>query len=372
MPRLTFFLVLCFMPLFVWAQSPTRQAYIAKYQKIAIEEMERAGIPASIKLAQGILESGDGKSSLAVQANNHFGMKCGSSWTGPTYYLKDDDFDANGNLIKSCFRKYPNPEYSYRAHTDFLTDPKKAYRYGSLFDLDATDYKAWAHGLKKAGYATNPKYADLLIGIIEANELYRYDRMSTEIPAAVSEARLVNQIRAIVVGPNETMASLARKYEVPLKRLLKYNDLKRDRPVPEGQYVFLQAKRKKSRGREKYHTVKAGEEMYSISQKYGIKLLPLYKKNRLNVGQEVRAGEKVSLKKKVKSAPRLRSKTAPVKPNPGNTNNPPTNKPKIHKVISGDTLYSIARQYNLTVAQLKKMNNLSSDIIRLGQELRVR
>ena len=143
----------------------TRAEYIATYKDDAIEEMQRTGIPASITLAQGILESGDGNSALARYAKNHFGIKCHSDWKGPTFTMDDDAKDE-------CFRKYRKVIESYKDHSAFLTGRN---RYAFLFELKITDYKGWAKGLKKAGYATNPKYPDLLIGIIEKNELYKFD-----------------------------------------------------------------------------------------------------------------------------------------------------------------------------------------------------
>ena len=152
--------------------------YIEKYQEIAIREMHRSGIPASITLAQGILESSWGNGSLALKANNHFGIKCKSHWTGPSFYIEDDDF-KNGKLIKSCFRSYDNAKASYIDHTDFLIENP---RYQKLFSYDKTDYKRWAHGLKKCGYATDKKYAYKLISNIEKYNLSRFDLMPEESP----------------------------------------------------------------------------------------------------------------------------------------------------------------------------------------------
>ena len=154
--------------------SQDKVAYIRKYQDIAIEEMKRTGIPASIKLAQGILESNCGQSELACKANNHFGIKCGGNWDGKSFQKEDDDYE-NGKLVESCFREFKSACDCYKAHSDFLSDPAKASRYGPLFLLDLTDYRGWAKGLSKAGYATDPQYADRLITIIEKYELFRFD-----------------------------------------------------------------------------------------------------------------------------------------------------------------------------------------------------
>src|SRR5688572_5643549 len=160
---------------FVYAQD--RADYIEQYKDIAVSEMMRTGIPASIKLAQAIHESSCGKSDLACKANNHFGIKCGNDWNGKTYKKEDDDYEG-GQLVKSCFREFRSVHDSYIAHSDFLTDPAKAKRYGFLFELDVTDYKGWARGLSKAGYATDPQYASKIIDIIERYNLYELDSPS--------------------------------------------------------------------------------------------------------------------------------------------------------------------------------------------------
>src|SRR5688500_8307242 len=151
-----------------------KSAYIELYKDIAVSEMMRTGIPASIKLAQAIHESACGKSDLACKANNHFGIKCGNDWNGKKYNQEDDDY-KDGELVKSCFREFRTVYDSYIAHSDFLTDPAKSKRYGFLFELDQTDYKGWARGLAKAGYATDPQYANKIIDLIEKYELYQYD-----------------------------------------------------------------------------------------------------------------------------------------------------------------------------------------------------
>ncbi|MEM7101556.1 MAG: glucosaminidase domain-containing protein [Bacteroidota bacterium] len=381
------------------AQVSRRTAYIDQYKNIAISEMERSGIPASIKLAQGILESADGTSTLARQANNHFGMKCGSTWKGPTFYREDDDY-VNGRLVKSCFRKYRNAEESWIAHTEFLMDPRKEYRYGFLFDYAPTDYKNWARGLKKAGYATSPTYAEKLIRLIEENRLYRYDSMTDDIPILVTQVN--NGARVVVASADETASLLAKRHSIPLKRLMKYNDLKSDHAFTEGQYVYLQPKRKKWRGSQKTHTVKNHESMYDISQLYGIKLANLYKRNLLPEGVEVATGERVWIKKKAKKAPKIADgpivpppppppppvtrpdpeptdPTSPVDPtNPGdNPDDPadpgenPVNPGPTHEVIQGETLWSISRKYEMTVDELKAINGLTSNLLRVGQVLKL-
>ena len=152
--------------IFCPGQDRDKDNYIKKYKDIAMREMERSGVPASIKLAQGILESNAGKSTLARKANNHFGMKCGSQWKGKTFYKEDDDYDEEGRLIKSCFRVFPSAKECYVAHSEFLRDPRKRYRYGFVFELNPKDYRSWSKVLKTACYATIPIYAEKLIRII--------------------------------------------------------------------------------------------------------------------------------------------------------------------------------------------------------------
>ncbi len=378
------------------AQSNERETYIELYKHIAIEEMNRSGIPASIKLAQGILESASGTSTLAVKANNHFGVKCGSRWSGATYYHFDDDYDRNGNLIKSCFRKYQSPEQSYRAHTEFLMS---GARYEFLFSYPKTDYKNWARGLKKAGYATNPKYADLLIKIIQDTDLARFDKMTEEVIVyepenpqnpdkveAVTRRKSVNnQIKIILAAAGDNYSELSEILDIPLSKLLKYNDAKPSQVIQQGDYIYMQPKRKKYRYKKEFHIVKKEDNMYLLSQKYGIKLKHIYKRNRMESGTEPAAGQRIYLRKKAKTTPKLRPKNTPIttppKPTPQKpqTTNPsetetaptPTTTTTLHIVKAGDTLYNISRKYNMTVEALKKLNGLTSNVIKIGQRLKV-
>ncbi len=281
----------------------SRSEYIELYREDAIREMERNGIPASITLAQGILESGDGNSPLARYANNHFGIKCHSDWTGKTF-IQDDD------KKNECFRKYKDPYESYRDHSEFL----KKNRYAFLFDLKTTDYKGWAHGLKKAGYATNPKYPQLLIKIIEENNLAQYDRKvsrgETTRPKSStpvkSKTRVIasnkrhavklsnNGIKYIELQEGDDLENLAEEFQMGLWQFLKYNDLSKEDKLPLGYKIYLQPKRAKAK--EDFHLVEKGQSMWEISQIYGVKLKKLYKKNRMDEGQEPKAGEKLYLK----------------------------------------------------------------------------
>jgi LysM repeat protein len=297
--------------------------------------MERSGVPASITLAQGIVESAAGNSKLAREANNHFGIKCGSKWTGPAYYIEDDDYDADGNLMKSCFRKYARAEESYLDHTDFLTASK---RYDPLFSLPTTDYKGWATGLKTAGYATNPKYADMLIKCVEDHKLNEYDKQTEKNATLVTAdgkkvrnpfiARKAdagvfknNDLKTVSAKEGETALEIASRYNVPYDRFLKYNDLQANDPLVENQYLYLQKKRNSFFGKKELHPVSEGENMYIISQLYGIKLKTLYCRNRMKMPQEPAIGARLNLRGRAKKTPpTLALNTKPV--------TPPTTTPK--------------------------------------------
>jgi LysM repeat protein len=317
--------------LFAQTGAMTKPQYIAKYKEIAISEMERSGVPASITLAQGIVESSAGNSKLAKEANNHFGIKCGAKWTGPVYYIEDDDYDADGNLMKSCFRKYPRAEESYLDHTDFLTTGK---RYETLFKLQTTDYKGWASGLKSAGYATNPKYADILIKCVEDHKLNQYDKIvDKNSPIVSADGKTIrnpfvnkksetgifknNGLKVVIAQKNETALEIASRYNVPYDRFLKYNDLKPNDPLIETQYLYLQKKRNSFFGKKELHPVAEGETMYMISQLYGIKLKTLYCRNRMKAPQEPATNVRLKLRGRAKKTPQLLplnpSATPPVK-----------------------------------------------------------
>lgn len=280
----------------------TREEYIETYKDEAIKEMHRSKIPASITLAQGILESGDGNSPLAVYGKNHFGIKCHNTWNGKTMHLDDD-------AKNECFRKYNDVYESYRDHSEFLTTRG---RYSFLFDLKITDYKGWAKGLKKAGYATNPKYPDLLIKLIEDHQLYQYDSYAKVPPkklkknrsskplAVVSHNRTIklhNNIKYIRAKEGDTFYKITQDFDMNLWQIFKYNDLNKTDILKVGDIIYLQPKRNKAP--EKYHIVKEGETMRDISQLYGIKLKKLYKKNNLIMGTQPNVGDKISLRKKI-------------------------------------------------------------------------
>lgn len=398
--------------------------YINQYKNIAIQEMLRTGIPASITLAQGMLESGWGKSELAINANNHFGIKCGSTWTGPTYYKTDDDFDENGELIKSCFRSYAEVESSFIDHSEFLTDPKKAFRYGRLFKLDRTDYQGWAYGLKEAGYATSETYPEKLIDLIQRYNLADYDLVFPTDPPPIDTAEVVIDPDTIEVidPPNppevspptafpplvsftngvghtfasgyETAQDVALRTNTDLERLLTYNEqLVAGYVLPRGEKIFLAPKERAYKGPRVYHMVENGQTMYDIAQKYGVDLCVLRGRNRLSDQVEPKRGELIKLSgRRVKSAPLnypieeispIKDKeppTTPVVTPPKPEVEKPTkpepdveNEPAVyHTVEKSDTLWSIARRYGTTVERLKELNKLNDNTIHRGVKLRVK
>ena len=282
-------LILFLLPLINLAQSQ-RQRYIETYKEIAIREMKRYKIPASITLAQGILESGDGQSELATKANNHFGIKCHNDWNGPKVYHDDDRKDE-------CFRKYKRAEESFEDHSKFLAERS---RYATLLLLDRTDYKKWAEGLQEAGYATSKSYAKTLIKIIEENQLNRYDIEGLE-GELLPEERIIalqNGAKYVELKEDETLEDLAKLYKRSVKKLITFNDWTWDVQLEAGQRVYI--RKKKHRGSAKYRKVTAGETMHSIAQNEGVMLQCLYWRNRKNVGWQPDAGASLRLRGRVK------------------------------------------------------------------------
>lgn len=272
------------------------QAYIDQYKDLAIAEMLKYNIPASITLAQGLLESGAGMSELARNGNNHFGIKC-HDWTGARTYHDDD---ANNE----CFRAYRDVYESYEDHSRFLA---RQPRYRSLFRLKHTDYKGWAKGLKKCGYATSPTYAKQLIGIIELYKLHKYDKAKKYDKFMVERSSVKDVAPSINLHPihiynknyylnvrqGDTFRSIAREVGISYKKLAKYNERdKNDRLIP-GEIIYLKKKQKKADKayKNRPHRVKAGESMYSIAQYYGIRLESLYKMNDLSPDYSIQVGD---------------------------------------------------------------------------------
>jgi LysM repeat protein len=309
---LYFLFAILFIPK-VYPQSKNRisvEDYISQYKDIAINEMKRSGIPASITLAQGMLESDNGNSRLARNAKNHFGIKC-HDWNGKGFYQDDDK--AN-----ECFRTYKNAEESYIDHTDFLMSKQ---RYSQLFDYKSSDYKNWAKGLKKTGYATNPAYADKLIKLIEDNKLYYFDSEVTASQRPVSHYKATrkqkddpdfmininarpmyqrNNVDYIIAKKGDSFSKLANDLDLLNWELLRYNELTKDSVIHEGQVLFLQPKRRKAERGKEFHTIQKGETSYSISQLYGVKWKQILKFNHLTDTTTLQQGEVLNLRTKKK------------------------------------------------------------------------
>ena len=275
------------------------QQYINQYKDIAIEQMKRYHIPASITLAQGLFESGAGRSELTRRGNNHFGIKC-HGWTGRTTYHDDDKNNE-------CFRAYDSAYESFEDHSKFLAGSQ---RYRSLFSLKQTDYKGWARGLKDAGYATNPQYANKLIEIIQLYKLYQYDtakgydKFMTEhardhaVNGDLHIIKAFNKNYYIIVRKGDTFKSIAEEIGISYRKIAKYNERDKRDQLEEGEIIWLKKKQRKApkdyKGR--LHYVRAGESMYSIAQKYGIRLKNLYKMNDFEPDHQIRVGEGLRLR----------------------------------------------------------------------------
>jgi LysM repeat protein len=376
MKRLLFLVSLLSSFVTLTAQRLTKEQYIEAYKDLAIREMKRTGVPAAITLAQGILETENGNSDLFKKSNNHFGIKCKSDWTGPT--VSHDD-DAAGE----CFRVYKTAEESYMDHSNFL---KAGTRYSFLFQYDPSDYKAWAYGLRKAGYATNPKYPEILIQNIENYNLQQYTLMALNNVASPtrtsykenivvakpepeviaqsaddalvgtykgSSKTVINGTKAVWALKGTSLLAIATEYEVSLPSLLEYNELTHDGFVEHDQYIFLERK-PKTGDRESYVTPSA-QSAYEVSQQLGIRLKNLCEYNGLKESQQIPAGTTLYL------APR--GKTTAAK------QVIPEGFKRVHQVAAKEGLYSIAKKYGVTVAEIKEWNNLQDDNVKVGQQL---
>jgi len=310
----------------------TITAYINNYKDLAMAEMQRSGVPAAITLAQGILETEAGRSNLVMRSNNHFGIKCKSSWTGEKVYHDDD---AKGE----CFRKYQSAEDSYRDHSDYLAHTP---RYAHLFKLDPADYKAWSHGIRAAGYATNPKYAYILIKYIETYSLNDYTLIAmgritgpdmaiaaggtgtsgaylesptsspagdpkavdkNEVKYPLGEFR-INDTKVIWAAPGTSLRDMAEKYALTIDWLQEFNELPAGQEtVVNGQLLYLQRKRKQ--GNKEFRLFAEGDDLYSIAQEEGIRLESLLKYNQLSLEMKPAIGEKLYLKAEAPGRPRL-------------------------------------------------------------------
>jgi len=359
--------------------------YIAKYKNIAKKEMKEYGIPASITLAQGVLESQSGKSRLAVEGNNHFGIKCHNDWRGKTI-LHDD------NKAQECFRKYTNPEESFKDHSRFLAERK---RYAFLFRLPKTDYEAWARGLKKAGYATDPSYPDKLIYIIDKYNLAKLDKevlqeMSVKIMDDENEDDGNKKKKFIYeVQEGETLFTIARKFNIPVKDIQRINNLN-DFDIYQGQILVLTESENNNETpqenqettvqeevqptpvqepdntpqfdeRMSLHTVKQGETLFSISKDYRISLKDLREVNGLG-DNEIKVGDVLKIPlDRVQKEEKQAEKT-----------DDSTSEAVYHIVQPGETLYRIHINYKVSINQLRKLNHLKGNNIKVGQKLRIK
>lgn len=263
--------------------------YIAKYAELAVKHMNKYGIPASITLAQGLLESDAGRSSLASRCNNHFGIKCHNDWRGKTMLVDDD-------RRNECFRCYNNAEDSFEDHSLFLVN---GARYRSLFSLGFRDYKGWARGLKAAGYATNPNYADKLIEIVERYGLDRYDDRSSRRLAkgAVPHRQYeVNGVKCVQLGQGETLRDIAREFGMSLSLLRRFNDVDRSFTPPAGSNVFLERKKNRASVENRVYTVKNDDSLWSISQTFGVKMDHLAGRNRITSSNPLSVGMTLKLR----------------------------------------------------------------------------
>jgi LysM repeat protein len=270
----------------VFGQEISRKEYIEKYSSLAVKQMHQYKIPASITLAQGILESNNGNSRLAVKANNHFGIKC-HGWEGKKIFADDDKKNE-------CFRNYKNVLESFVDHSLFLN---KYSRYEFLFDYKITDYKSWAKGLKKAGYATNNNYPELLIKIIEENKLYQFDSKKIDKNLISGKRNIYmhpNKIKYVISKNQETYKTIAKSLNIKLKQILKYNDDNNQSVLNVGTKVFIQPKR--NRSKQRIHVVNNGEDLRTISQIYGVKMKSLKKRNQLILKNSLNNGDKLRLR----------------------------------------------------------------------------
>ncbi len=365
--------------------------YIATYKDIAIAEMQRTGVPAAITLAQGIHETGAGTSDLVRRSNNHFGIKCKSDWKGES--VSHDD-DARGE----CFRKYNDPFESYRDHSDFL---KYRPYYAELFKLDPTDYEGWAYGLKKAGYATNPKYPQILIKLINDYQLQEYtlialnkksvddlvwnEREKTgkdEVSEVVEEevpviaknypagVFRINETKVIYASKGTSFLKIANDHHLSLSRLFEFNDREPADIVEKDQLVYLQRKRKT--GAHDFHVVAKGETLLDIAQEEGLRLENLLGYNFLKSGQQPAVGEKLYLASTAPAMPKLRMAVneSTAVSFAAQTDLTPEEY-IVHTVQPRETAYGIAKKYLIGLEELMKWNELNSGSLKTGQQLRI-
>ncbi len=390
--------------------------YINRYQEIAISEMQRTGVPASIKLAQGIHETFAGQSDLVLKSNNHFGIKCKSEWRGES--VKHDDDASN-----ECFRKYSSALDSYQDHSNFL---RGSERYNFLFQLKPTDYTSWAYGLKKAGYATNPKYAPIIIKLIEEYNLQDYtlialgqikkpsadfanikietkevvipepgndDKPSSSVaadkksvgPIVINEQPKpiypsgefkINETKVVYIQKGVSFLSVAEQYTIPLARIFEFNDMKEKEASEKDQLIYLQRKRKT--GNNEFHIVQPGETLHDIAQQEALRIESLLEYNFLAPNKYPAVGEKLFLRAKAYAQPKLALK-ANVGLNLSGSLTIQTNKKMEaftktsiaikHIVAPKETIYSIARSYQVKIEDIVEWNKLSGYDLKTSQQL---
>lgn len=325
-----------FLNVNIYSQNKSKAAldYIEKYKDVAMREMQEYKIPASVTLAQGLLESGNGNSELAKKSNNHFGIKCHKDWKGGRTYHDDDEKGE-------CFRVYKTPEESYRDHSKFLSNGQ---RYAFLFDLKITDYKGWAKGLKKAGYATLPTYANVLINLIEKYDLTQYDDMVVKgkfkykeskkqkkkdqktkektpkieepkidnaivyVPFKITEAEVVdktsdgryirvnNNVKFIYAKEGESVYDLATMLGLYDYQIIKYNNLGKRTATKEDEIIYIEPKKNKAMRPYKYHTIQKGETLSYVSRLYAVKLKSLFKMNDMDENTVLHVGDNIRLR----------------------------------------------------------------------------
>jgi len=371
-----------------FAQLITPEQYIKMHEELAIREMKRMGVPAAITLAQGLLETENGNSDLLKKSNNHFGIKCKSSWTAEG--VSHDD-DAKGE----CFRTYKDAEGSYRDHSNYLRGND---RYAFLFKLDPRDYKGWAYGLKKAGYATNPRYPEILIKNIEKNNLQQYTLVAVnEVPVfdaskyksdpeekAIEEITAstntqtsnggntfhgtyntvntsegnINGCKTIFAEKGKSLLAIATEYNINLAKLLEFNDLQQDGLLTKDQLIFLEKKQKE--GAADFDIIHPNESLYDVAQRNGVRLQNLMEYNHLSGDANPPAGTRLYLK----SSGEIHEDT-----NASHPNSVPIVSNKTHSVQPKEGLYTISKKYGVSIAQIKEWNNLSGDSLRVGQLL---
>lgn len=375
-------IAVCIATNVVNAQRITPAEYIERHKEMAIQEMIRTGTPAAITLAQGVLETESGNSELVRKSNNHFGIKCKAEWTGDRVYHDDDESGE-------CFRKYDSVIHSYRDHSDFL---RTRAHYAFLYSLDPLDYKSWSYGLKKAGYATNPRYPQILIKTIENNNLNEYSKtaltqisdyqvfvLKKGLPVSKNELTAVedtqaivapidkaftkmhNGIKAVHADSGTSLLAIATKFKLDLAKLLEYNDMIKEGLLDRSQWIYLQSKKKECK--QAQYKVKTGESLHQISQEMGIQLSYLMAYNSLENAEDlVPAGTMLHLRSSIQTSSSTESYV-------DDSNKKSSKKIRYHEVSTNENLNQIAQKYQVSIEELKTWNNLLNEKILVGQRI---